>query len=137
MAKIGRNTPCPCGSGKKYKHCCERKEKEIEQRKLPSGRFRYEYGSYGDALRGYMPSIMCYKQVGPDSWDSHFCLVKPTLILKEEDEASAIAKEHLDAAYAILTEGGSPQEFALSLRHEGYKNVTDFHVVSGADGCMV
>lgn len=22
MAKIGRNYPCPCGSGKKYKHCC-------------------------------------------------------------------------------------------------------------------
>lgn len=22
MAKIGRNTPCPCGSGKKYKKCC-------------------------------------------------------------------------------------------------------------------
>jgi len=21
-AKIGRNEPCPCGSGKKYKHCC-------------------------------------------------------------------------------------------------------------------
>jgi uncharacterized protein YecA (UPF0149 family) len=20
--KIGRNQPCPCGSGKKYKHCC-------------------------------------------------------------------------------------------------------------------
>jgi preprotein translocase subunit SecA len=20
-AKIGRNDPCPCGSGKKYKHC--------------------------------------------------------------------------------------------------------------------
>src|ERR1035437_8499335 len=20
--KIGRNNPCPCGSGKKYKHCC-------------------------------------------------------------------------------------------------------------------
>lgn len=23
--KIGRNDPCPCGSGKKYKHCCLRK----------------------------------------------------------------------------------------------------------------
>jgi tetratricopeptide (TPR) repeat protein len=23
MAKIGRNDPCPCGSGKKYKKCCE------------------------------------------------------------------------------------------------------------------
>ena len=22
MTKIGRNQPCPCGSGKKYKHCC-------------------------------------------------------------------------------------------------------------------
>ncbi len=23
--KVGRNAPCPCGSGKKYKHCCLRK----------------------------------------------------------------------------------------------------------------
>jgi uncharacterized protein YecA (UPF0149 family) len=22
--KIGRNDPCPCGSGKKFKHCCMR-----------------------------------------------------------------------------------------------------------------
>src|SRR5215213_8259169 len=22
MSKPGRNDPCPCGSGKKYKHCC-------------------------------------------------------------------------------------------------------------------
>jgi uncharacterized protein len=21
-AKVGRNDPCPCGSGKKYKRCC-------------------------------------------------------------------------------------------------------------------
>jgi len=104
MAKIGRNTPCPCGSGKKYKHCCERKEKEIEQRKLPVGRFSYKYGSYG------------------------------ATILTEEDDAGTIAKKHLDAAYAFITEGGSPQAFALSLRHEGYKNITDFHVVSIDDG---
>ncbi|MDD4875870.1 MAG: SEC-C metal-binding domain-containing protein [Dehalococcoidales bacterium] len=24
VEKIGRNTKCPCGSGKKYKHCCGR-----------------------------------------------------------------------------------------------------------------
>ncbi len=23
--KVGRNDRCPCGSGKKYKHCCEGK----------------------------------------------------------------------------------------------------------------
>lgn len=22
MASVGRNEPCPCGSGKKYKRCC-------------------------------------------------------------------------------------------------------------------
>jgi hypothetical protein len=27
MAKIGRNDPCPCGSGKKYKNCCLNKER--------------------------------------------------------------------------------------------------------------
>ena len=26
MSKIGRNDPCPCGSGKKYKQCCINKE---------------------------------------------------------------------------------------------------------------
>ena len=24
VQKVGRNDPCPCGSGKKYKHCCGR-----------------------------------------------------------------------------------------------------------------
>lgn len=23
MNKVGRNDPCPCGSGKKFKKCCE------------------------------------------------------------------------------------------------------------------
>ena len=26
MVKIGRNDPCPCGSGKKYKRCCMKKK---------------------------------------------------------------------------------------------------------------
>ncbi len=28
VAKTGRNDPCPCGSGKKYKHCCLDKDQE-------------------------------------------------------------------------------------------------------------
>jgi hypothetical protein len=27
MQKVGRNDPCLCGSGKKYKKCCELKQK--------------------------------------------------------------------------------------------------------------
>ena len=25
MSAVGRNAPCPCGSGKKYKRCCANK----------------------------------------------------------------------------------------------------------------
>jgi len=28
VERIGRNDPCPCGSGKKYKRCCEAKDQE-------------------------------------------------------------------------------------------------------------
>ncbi|NLC12153.1 MAG: hypothetical protein GX767_07880, partial [Firmicutes bacterium] len=26
VKKVGRNEPCPCGSGKKYKKCCGKAE---------------------------------------------------------------------------------------------------------------
>jgi SEC-C motif len=29
--KLSRNTPCPCGSGKKYKHCCWGKNFDWEE----------------------------------------------------------------------------------------------------------
>ena len=29
--KVGRNDPCPCGSGKKYKNCCMKKDQEMER----------------------------------------------------------------------------------------------------------
>jgi tetratricopeptide (TPR) repeat protein len=34
MAKPGRNDPCPCGSGKKYKKCCLAKEEAVEREQL-------------------------------------------------------------------------------------------------------
>ncbi|MFH5836777.1 SEC-C metal-binding domain-containing protein [Proteiniclasticum sp. C24MP] len=33
-SKTGRNDPCPCGSGKKHKNCCERKIKEINSNQV-------------------------------------------------------------------------------------------------------
>ena len=42
--KVGRNDPCPCGSGKKYKHCCLPKEIErdmqiVKERSKPRKKF--------------------------------------------------------------------------------------------------
>jgi tetratricopeptide (TPR) repeat protein len=33
MAKTGRNDPCPCGSGKKYKKCCLAKDEEAHRQR--------------------------------------------------------------------------------------------------------
>lgn len=35
MPKVGRNDPCPCGSGKKYKKCCMLKDLEQELENQP------------------------------------------------------------------------------------------------------
>lgn len=40
--KIGRNDPCPCGSGKKYKFCCMNKPKEpVDEIETPEERRRW------------------------------------------------------------------------------------------------
>jgi len=33
-AEVGRNDPCPCGSGRKYKHCCQAKDPRAD---MPAG----------------------------------------------------------------------------------------------------
>lgn len=38
-ARVGRNEPCPCGSGKKYKVCCERRVDVVLESKPKSYRF--------------------------------------------------------------------------------------------------
>jgi tetratricopeptide (TPR) repeat protein len=34
MAQVGRNQPCPCGSGKKYKRCCLAKDEALASERL-------------------------------------------------------------------------------------------------------
>ena len=43
MNKVGRNDPCPCHSGRKYKHCCINKEKR--QRIVPITKALHPPGS--------------------------------------------------------------------------------------------
>ena len=45
--KTGRNDPCPCGSGKKYKQCCLRKEEQAEHEALAALSRAQKSGSGG------------------------------------------------------------------------------------------
>ena len=42
MGKIGRNSTCPCGSGKKYKKCCLSKHEEEKRRRLSEANVKEE-----------------------------------------------------------------------------------------------
>ncbi len=38
LEKVGRNDPCPCGSGKKYKNCCLKNEQQQQKKSSLGGR---------------------------------------------------------------------------------------------------
>jgi hypothetical protein len=123
--KLGRNDPCPCGSGKKYKKCCLgnlRNEDSLPQK------FRFESGSYGD-VGAFVPSIACLKLVNPDEWDYYFVLVKAERVHSEEDEASSEAEKDIERAFGQKKRTGSDFAVAEHLRDQGYVSVEGFKIV--------
>ncbi|HEU4345034.1 MAG TPA: hypothetical protein VFU31_26080 [Candidatus Binatia bacterium] len=84
-----------------------------------------------------MPSILCYKETAPESWVEHFCLVKPDAMFAEENSASEAAENHLAEARAVMDAESDIHEFALSLRHEGYKSVSDFRLARDFKGAYM
>lgn len=134
---IGRNDPCPCGSGRKFKHCCLGRT-PVRADTAPqgarqvaglagegSGRFRFQAGSYG-GRGGYFPSIVCLKREATGEWTYHFVLVIPEDVREDEDSASLAAGDHL---FAVFQGGSSPGTLASALRKMGYVKVSDFNIV--------
>ena len=85
---VGRNDPCPCGSGKKYKHCCQGKEPNSAG-PAAAGALRSEKTPPGalDALRRaaresfaaerFPEAVAALKEIArlrPDSADDHYNL---------------------------------------------------------------
>ncbi len=126
--KIGRNDPCPCGSGKKYKKCCLISLQGKRNQQHISPKFSFEPGSYGD-VGNFTPSISCLKQAGPDVWDYHFVLVKPQVTFHEEGDASSAAEKDLELAFNHKKQVGSDYGIADYLKVEGYHSVSDFNIV--------
>ena len=57
-------------------------------------------------------------------------MVKAETSFDDEDSATAIATEHLDATFAAKQAGGSVVDVALFLRHEGYKKLEEFRALT-------
>ena len=126
--KIGRNAPCPCGSGKKYKVCCMHKPQPDEPEKKVTPQFRFMPGSYGD-IGQFVPSIACLKQLSSNDWSHYFVLVKPTEQHSEENDAAEIAEADLANAFLRKEQIGSELAVAEYLKSQDYVKVSDFRVV--------
>ena len=136
--QVGRNDPCPCGSGRKFKRCClDRAPTRISSVPLRraaivglpgegSSRFRFQAGSYGGPL-GYLPSIACLKREATGDWAYHFVLVVPDDVREDEESASLQAGEHL---FAVFQGGSSPDTVANGLKEVGYISISGFRVVA-------
>ena len=83
---VGRNDPCPCGSGKKFKKCCAGKG-ETTTAGLTAG-IRMKGGvSFDPAANAYRASV--------HSWDNAECIGEP----QEWQSAETFASE--DAAMSF------------------------------------
>jgi hypothetical protein len=125
--KVGRNDPCPCGSGKKYKKCCMLSSQQEETQPRLSPRFRFEPGSYG-GTGSFLPSIACLEQTAPDTWDYYFVLVDPDRIYTKQKPAVSQAEKDLEAAFLQKEQSGSDYAVGEYLRDRGYVSVTDFKI---------
>ena len=54
VVKLGRNAPCPCGSGKKYKKCCLDQHRQEESERLKGHAAALEQDL--DAVRDWLPT---------------------------------------------------------------------------------
>ena len=113
--KIGRNEPCPCGSGKKYKHCClkkhevareaqnpeqtenlQAKEKEQEQliKRIDKAFGLLSSGQYAEAIRLALNLISNY----PNEDRLHDIVATGHLYEGECKEAIEICRRRLEVA---------------------------------------
>ena len=109
--KVGRNDPCPCGSGRKFKHCCEGKIERVQPpaqaspRASPSPALkqrlralslaaeeRANAGRWGEAMSLFREIV----QLDPQNSQAHHALGMSWLRCGRPAEAAASLKRALD-----------------------------------------
>lgn len=62
LMTINRNTPCPCGSGKKFKKCCLNKQHVIQIQEIKEERFFQQKHSLVEKIRSFIMTNLPYSQ---------------------------------------------------------------------------
>jgi len=128
MPKTGRNDPCPCGSGQKYKRCCMAKDQAAEQVILAAR------GAERDALKAqHRAQVKDYiASIGePDELDAASNSVVDLIHAGRLDQAERAARELL-VRYPEVLDGHDRLGMVYEARGQKreaadcYRRVVDF-----------
>jgi len=95
MSEVGRNAPCPCGSGRKHKRCCLRREDDValdarEAERVWERMQSWALDRFGDELGAALKEHMDARGVGGDerpALDEDLSLALCWLLIDRELEA--------------------------------------------------
>ena len=101
--RVGRNDPCPCGSGRKYKHCCLRADEERARGGSEPG------GGFGSGARPGAGSAAGTTRAGMESFDPEEMLMAQAGVSSRE-ELHRLMRE-FEAHCESLPDGASAPTF--------------------------
>ena len=120
MPKPGRNDPCPCGSGKKYKHCCLDKDRAAEL--APAVRQRV-------ALQAQQANQVALRK------DYQAELLESQAVLQEAQALDAASNAVVDLVHVGRLDEAEQAARALLVRypevHDGYDRLGMVHEARG------
>ncbi len=109
VRKIGRNEPCPCGSGKKYKHCCLNKPKSpidaiesLQERQKWLARYPY-VGDEKQEGRIYLTDYFDTESIEIDKVLYLGLMHRPRLIwMRDEEQEEIRRRRYLTLAFHMF-----------------------------------
>jgi hypothetical protein len=135
MAGMGRNFPCPCGSGSKYKRCCLGREEAVARdtkraESLWARMQRWAFDSYGDELTVALGDHLAARKVGTEerpAEDDDLALAIGWLLIDRELDAGGGKPARLYAELPGLDESDRALARRIADCALGIHRVTDVY----------
>lgn len=128
MASPGRNDPCPCGSGRRFKHCCLRAQDEEDGQRL---RLRSAEGVLVPALFSYALEEFG-EEFFEEAWDEFFLWNAPDNVDGSKEFGTTFDPFLVfgfvpDFAEDELPVGWPIEPVALHFLHHAVESIPAFH----------
>lgn len=94
MTKVGRNEPCPCGSGKKYKKCCGNNKSTANSSAIVKEELDQAFQRFQDYVVNEYPHLLPSEppQTQEEHLDHFFALLQTSIFETQQDGETIMGK---------------------------------------------